>query len=824
MDSSFQYQENIKTNPLLDEERIQIIIENYIFRDGKSLPKEVILQNEKIEMENLLQKIDFSLTKLKQESHPQGRILPTKLKIIGNFLFFSYLELTEKNSEIKITDFGFFIQEVPDSTNCLLLNSKNHPDIQSTNSNEKINLTSFFQLLIGPKDLDYKLCNINYKNFETYKNFSNFYVKNFQNSFFMLLVVSNFICIVKLTYEKGKEKEFVILFRKQFSDDSLVLLVGSDLNSELRSRFYFLIKPNYKIIVLNQKYKKKSNKIKITCEEKLFDSLFLKNKISINNMIATVLPEIMFFERNSKNIMFVNKNNLNKISIMKNKEEMFDYMYLNIKSFLVFYDNSHVKTPYILTDEYLNESLLIKLWKVNNSDTFAQDLFEGVGYELVQSLTIKGTHKGYLGLYKLSFYNESYFSISLTDLDKILVCNIKEDENDILSISRILELNFHEFYAIEYDYLFFNNGLKIFLYQEEEFLIYEIPFKDFQYCQNEENEIMNKKSNLECEDSNSPKNLQKSNKIASKDPNSIEKVKADINKKLLSDIELKLEKLIDSKLSLFSNSLNDKLSNVFTFMKKQTDELEQIRAKNNEAMTNLTNLILKSSEKNKTNNQSQKNNSNTKNFPSNNNKFNRNIFFPSQMNHSIYPNLNTPINPYLNMASIPYYKNFPSNFNDIKKTNQKNIINGNALNSLSLELSDNPNNVWPRKMEQNLSKTNNVNLNNFNNLVNHGNLNNIYGNVFPGFPNYIQGSNFPSFNNNSFNSNLFQLNNDQNHSLDNKFKEDELNEKKDMEIKNEGKEKTSLSHEMKNENKQNVNYSSDGIMLLKIISFKWKLG
>jgi hypothetical protein len=806
MESSFQNQEEIKTSQFSEAEHKHILIENYIYRDGKSLPKEGIWLKEKIEEENILQKIDFSLTKIKKESQEsqQTRIIPTKLKVIGNYLFFSYLELSEKNSEVKISDFGFFIQQVP-TKNSICDETQSIP--QNSDSKEKTNPSSLFQLLIGTKDIDYKVSNINYKNFETYKNFSNFYVKKFQNSFFLVLVISNFICILKLPSEKGKEKEFEILFRKQYGDDSLVQLVGSDLNSELRSRFYFFTKPHYKIIVLNQKYKKKTNKIKITYEEKNFDSLFLKNKIVINNMIATVLPEIVFFERISKNIMFVNKNNMNKVSILKNREEKIEHLYHNIKSFSVFYDNSPVKTTYILTDEYFNESLVIKLWKVNFSDTFPQEQLEGVAYELVQSLTIRGANGEDIGLYKMSCNNESYFSITLTDYDKILLCRIKEDENKILSIEKIQELNFHEFYAIELDYSFYNNYLKIFLFQEDEFLIYKIPFKDFQLDTNEADKVFNK--NPEVEDLFCIKNTIE--KICSKEIVSLQRVKEDINKKLLSDIELKLEKLIDSKLSSFTNSLNDKLSNVFSFMKKQTDELEEIRARNNEAMTNLTNLILKSSEKNKTNQTQKNNNSNTKSIASNNNKFNRNVFFPNQINPSMYHNLSTPVNPYVNMTSLPYYKNFPTNFNDIKKPNQKNTMHGNfKLNNLNLDLTENCNNVWPRKMEHNLSKTNNLN-NNFSNITHPGNIN---SHNLANFQQYLQGSSFPNYNNNTYLSNLYlqnKLSNDQNHHLDNKFKEDELNEKKDMEIKIEGKEKTNMSSEMKNENKQNVNYSSDGI-------------
>lgn len=490
------------------------------------------------------------------------------------------------------------------------------------------------------------------------------------------------------------EKKYEILFQREFSNSNLLLFLGSEEVSKKYHKFYILSKPGQKMILFHCKYKKKLNKIKVTFEEKnLENSLKLPNEkiigikndikenesclgnsnsnmLQLSRVIVTNSTELFFYDKPTNKIFSMNKYKFNKIKALNsgncnsNNEKMEKCSNLgDWKNFLVMTDKQQeVSNLYLITDELINSSsmgnsILINIWKIKNnfnenkqekSEKPSKEIqYENIDYEKIQTIQIKSScieDSQEVGMYNFSTIDEFHFALCLYEHDEILVFRMKSfpsrDHNQpsqsFFLIESIYELNFQELYACMFDYqiLSDHNILELILYQEEEFLKYEIDLKKgikttqisvmelsngkiYNNSEKNPNTSSNKSNcNLNSKtksiiissinkntENPSPTSMNSQNMqipISSPgegDPgeskNLILDFKKSLSEKIITGIETKLDKLINSKMNMFAEGLNNKLSDVFSFMKKQTEELEDIRKKNNDAMINVTNVILK---------------------------------------------------------------------------------------------------------------------------------------------------------------------------------------------------------------------------------------
>jgi hypothetical protein len=334
----------------------------------------------------------------------------------------------------------------------------------------------------------------------------------------------------------------------------------------------------------------------------------------------------------------------------------------------------------------------------------------------------------------------------------------------------------------------------------------------------------------------------------------IEDIKQSLGKNLMSSIEGELDIILNKKITNFSETLTTKLSDVFSFMKKQTEELEEMRKRNNEAMSSLTHLILNEKGKNKSSSETSSNvntnpilsnqNSTTKNqytqVHNSNNKKNPNL----QLNvPSASQNVRSPNPPFAAQQLYrPWGMPWMGQMEPNNKKNAKGMHNWNPNFPYQVNPNFQGGNNYGKNNNINLNSkgTNSKNpsslrgsLNHSSNIYQINSQNNNYNNTHfipAGFNNYL----FPGFGMN-FISTGEEMGTTNPPAMENKYKEDELIpvlqnlDKKMSEITDDNPKfiDANVSIDLNNaENKQEeMNYSSDSIKLLKyilMISFFWK--
>jgi hypothetical protein len=427
--------------------------------------------------------------------------------------------------------------------------------------------------------------------------------------------------------------------------------------------------------------------------------------------------------------------------------------------------------------------------------------------------------------------DDSNFAFCSVDNNEIFIFslkNISKSNQSNLYIDTICQLKFHELDAYMFDYQISSDRiLALTLFQDDEFLKYEIDLKKGNITSEIElntpikNTVISDASSKNIEDDKERSNdsINKNShkkieiKISSSNPKCVsspenqeregDKImlndfKKSISEKIITGIEEKLDEIINSKLNNFADNLNNRLTNVFSFMKKQTDELEEIRKKNSDNMLHLTNLILK--------NQTNNNNNNT--IPNVNNLGN----FNNANNHIYNKNLNM-------MNFINNQQQLQIKPNPLLMQMNMNMAMGGVVR---------PNWGYPFHLYPSEYIANSVNnLKILNNLNNNKNLANT--NIFQHNPNPIS-----QFNQGNYLAQKINLNQEKNNNNiilsggmsdltnDNKYKEDEIIlenlEKKLSEIKNEeinNQNDGNLTLDLNNEKDKNaVNYSSDSKLIL----------
>jgi hypothetical protein len=698
----------------------------------------------------------------------QEKIIPNKLKSLNGFLFFTYCKVNEFkipsniynantgmnpiNSNINTNDFKI-TNKIKDF-NFLIMKEENRFILNSSDLNFKIP-TLNFGTLAGYKFFS----NFSVVDFENEQPLIVFLVV--YNYVCVLKIYNNSNTSSENNTGKN-EKKFDILFQREFSNSNLLLFLGSEEVSKKYHKFYILSKPGQKMILFHCKYKKKLNKIKVTFEEKnLENSLKLpsekipksdtkenENSLNNNNMlqlsrvIVTNSTEIFFYDKPTNKIYLMNKYKFNKIKALNNnnvnsdKNEKSSTSIISDlgdwKNFLVVADKQQeVSNLYLITDELINSSntgssILIKIWKIKNNfneskpekpEKPTKDIqFENIEYEKIQTIQIKSKSmedsQG-IGMYNFTTIDEFHFSLCLYEHDEILIFKMKsfpsqdsaQPAQSNFLIESIYEVNFQELYACMFDYqILSDNILELVLYQEEEFLKYEIDLKkgiknskvsvlefsngksnsdkNFKTASNKNNLNLNSKNKsiaissiMKNSDNPSPTSTN-SNNIQipiSSSPGEGEAgdtktlildFKKSLSEKIITGIETKLDKLINSKMNMFAEGLNSKLSDVFSFMKKQTEDLEDIRKRNNDAMVNVTNLILKAQE----------------NVKSKNNNINNPQQVPVQVSGSVNVNSNNLSNNNAGINTNPYiYQGAP--YINPNNPNSNNINNLNLYNT-----------------------------------------------------------------------------------------------------------------------------------------------
>jgi hypothetical protein len=864
----------------------------------------------------------------------QEKIIPNKLKSMNGFLFFTYCKVNEFkipsniynantgvnpiNSNINTNDFKI-TNKIKDF-NFLIMKDENRFILNSSDLNFKIPSLNF-GTLAGYKFFS----NFSVVDFENEQPLIVFLVV--YNYVCVLKIYNNSNTSSENNTGKN-EKKFDILFQREFSNSNLLLFLGSEEVSKKYHKFYILSKPGQKMILFHCKYKKKLNKIKVTFEEKnLENSLKLptekilksetkenenclnnNNMLQLSRVIVTNSTEIFFYDKPTNKIYLMNKYKFNKIKALNNNNVNSDKSEKSStsitsdlgdwKNFLVVADKQQeVSNLYLITDELINSSntgssILIKIWKIKNNfneskpekpEKPTKDIqFENIEYEKIQTIQIKSKSmedsQG-IGMYNFTTIDEFHFSLCLYEHDEILIFKMKsfpsqdsaQPAQSNFLIESIYELNFQELYACMFDYqILSDNILELVLYQEEEFLKYEIDLKkgiknskvsvlefsngksnsdkNFKTASNKNNLNLNSKNKsiaissiIKNSDNPSPTSTN-SNNIqipmssslgegeAGDTKTLILDFKKSLSEKIITGIETKLDKLINSKMNMFAEGLNSKLSDVFSFMKKQTEDLEDIRKRNNDAMVNVTNLILKAQE-----NVKSKNNNNLNNL----NLYNTNPkLYSYMMNLGLNQNVMSMINSQSNNNNLSLQNDLTKRTQNLQNQpiGQFNI-NPNPNNNIKNQSLQNPQNQpnilsTSSQGNMNLVANNNQNMPPYNfHPVNTQNIlrtNQLYQNYAVGYsPN--TNNLFPNSGNQYLNYNLQNLQNFNTTTLtgncemptDNKYKEDqlvlEIMEKKFSEIKNEEEQlmksilegEINLSLDFKKETKEVMNYSSD---------------
>ena len=280
-------------------------------------------------------------------------------------------------------------------------------------------------------------------------------------------------------------------------------------------------------------------------------------------------------------------------------------------------------------------------------------------------------------------------------------------------------------------------------------------------------------------------------------------IKKSISDNFINSIESRLDKLIITKLNTFADSINNKFVDLFSFVKKQTDDLEELRKKNAEVMTNLTNLIIQSQEKK------------------------CGTFLPPGQNAYIRPSflqkfppgqmINSGVNNYIRPNNWGYPSIFPMEYMNNISGNKKDTttFNKSATVTTSSQNLNNKNN----NQTNNCATVDNNQVNNYNNRLfsqvqqtaNKNNMNHYY---------YMQMMHMQNLNKDNINQENNQINSYVNNFVnnyelppsENKYKEDEIAidnfEKKMTEIENEGN-KMEINLSSIEKDKQAINYSSD---------------
>jgi len=432
-----------------------------------------------------LSKINFSIL---LNSFPNRKnfaepleIFPNKMKSVNDFFFLTFCQIFKKNKKSEIAEFNLMIYEDVFGSN-------------STNNNSNQN-----KILLNSTSLEIKLDQItNFDKLAGYKFFSNFYVIPFNTSFIIFLVVFKFVLIIRIKkqeklgdHDKGtqSELEYEILFKKEYTDSSLLLLVGSE-NFSKMFKFHVLFKPGHKIITFTCKFLKENcpQSSSVHIEEKNLDG-YLENffeqqitnstrQLILSKITVSNSSEILFFEKSTKNIYLINKTNLNQIRAINDPTKEI----LNHKNFFALSNKSNEESNriYLITDEIINEnSMKISLWKIDPLNEC-----ESVNCEKLQSILIKTDNKEFeLGDYSFILIDENYFSLYFQDFDKIYLFNVSVQSNTnepVALIENIYEFAFDELFPYMLDYQMNLDGvLTITLYQEEELLRYKIDLKNF---------------------------------------------------------------------------------------------------------------------------------------------------------------------------------------------------------------------------------------------------------------------------------------------------------------------------------------------------------